>query len=79
MSHFFRFAMTFDNPQAKYGGKHYNIHFNQLEYKVPFQKIHLIRGTHFELFIIQMLISPKVFGVKNVIVHFGNGRASALK
>ena len=30
--------MTFDNPQKKFGGKHYNIHFKQLEYKVSFSE-----------------------------------------
>ena len=30
--------MTFDNPQIKFGGKHYNMHFKQLEYKVSFSE-----------------------------------------
>ena len=28
--------MTFDNPQIEFGGKHYNMHFKQLKYKVSF-------------------------------------------
>ena len=52
-----------DETDPQHWKKYYNIYFKQLEYRVLFSE-NLFIGDASTLFIIQMLITPKVFGLE---------------